>query len=333
MRLRFALALGIAFLVALLVHLLDTHHPQFRGSISARTPSLGVPVKIEGIDASPASRSDPPPIAARFSAMTVERLESGSGEGDVEIAIPVEVKECPRLVHAFGGECGAFSGDAPAGSDELELSAGAGAEQVAAEVRLPAATTAEVTPTGARTAAGIPTSWSLESDAAVTQVRLACGETALRIVAATAREVRCAYGGVEFKLPLLSEEELLPSLELISVESLEVALAGEAVTTSIREGEISRGVELEQLQSAEPIAAELHAEDPNLVELALGTRAGVESATLEARSQVASAIKWDGDDHTRSYLERYESIVYALIGVVGGFLLVSLAEVVLDRRR
>lgn len=187
--------------------------------------------------------------------------------------------------------------------------------------------TVELAETGPQTKQGIPTGWTLESESQTTQLDLFCGGSTLVISARRQKEVPCEFGGADYLLPIRSEEDIQPSLGLIGVSSLNAELNGVSAGMTVGEGELSREGEFETLASAEPLKIGLEASKGHPVEVAAHAQAESGEFSLAMSAASANAIEWEGEDHTRSRLDRQPELSYALLGVLAGFILVALADV------
>ena len=186
--------------------------------------------------------------------------------------------------------------------------------------------TVELAETGPQTKQGIPTGWTLESESQTTRADLFCGGSTLVISARRQREVPCEFDGADYFLPIRSNEDIQPSLGLIDASSLNVELKGVSAGMTVREGELSREGEFETLASAEPLEVGLKGSKGHPVEVAAHSQVQSGEFSLAMSAASANAIEWEGEDHTRSRLDRQPELSYALLGVLAGFILVALAD-------
>jgi hypothetical protein len=196
--------------------------------------------------------------------------------------------------------------------------------------------TVELTETGPLTEQGVPTGWTLESESQTTQVDLFCGESTLVISARHEKVVQCAFGGADYSLPIRSDEDIQPSLDLIDVSSLDAELRGTSAAMTVGEGELSREGDFETLASAEPLEIGLQGAQGRPVEVAAHSQGESGEFSLAMSAAQARAVEWEGEDHTRSRLDRQPELAYALLGVLAGFILIAFADfifVVLARRQ
>jgi hypothetical protein len=298
--------------------------PPFRASLVAINPTQGAPVSVTGVPTSAPGADSPPPIDSTFRSLSVERLRSGR-PGTVLIHLVVAPPECQALLHEFGGTCGADRAP-PRTSGELELSLMRPGTTMSADFWLAEPGTVELAETGPPTGLGIPTGWTVESDSQTTQVDLFCGGSTVVISARSENSVQCAIRGADYVLPVESDEGVQPSLSLSGVSSLNADLEGVSAGMTVGEGELSREGEFETLASAKPLEVELRGSRGHPVVMAAHSQAGSGEFTLAMSAAQAHTIEWEGEDHTRSRLDRQPELAYALLGVLAGFFLVALAD-------
>jgi hypothetical protein len=301
------------------------HHPEFRASFVATNPSLGVPISVAGVPATEPDDRRPPPITAEFGQLALTRIQKGSDHGTVLIDVTIESSDCPELLERFGGRCGDRSVPVRA-SDEVELSFARPGGKMFADFWLLDKGWVRLTQSGALTEQGIPTAWNLESGAPTMRVDISCGDSTLLISARHTERVQCAYGGVHYTLPIRSEEDILASLFLREVTSLNAGVAGVSAGMEVGEGDLAREGEFETLQSAKPLAVSLTGSEDDLVDLTVSSQADAGAFDLTMSVERARGIEWEDNDHTRSLLDRYSELGYALLGVIAGFFLVAVTD-------
>jgi hypothetical protein len=332
-----AIRLGIAALLCFVALLLRqwaaNDEPSFRASLVALESLPGAPITVAGARTSAPETESPPPIDSTFGRLSVERLTSGR-PGTVLIHVVVAPAECHILLEAFGGECGGRSAP-PRTSGEVELSMMTPGTVMSADFWLSDPGKIEMATAGPLTQQGVPTGWTLESDSQTTQVDLFCGESTLVIAARQEKAVQCAFGGAHYVLPIRSDEDVQPTVGLGEVSSFNADLEGRSALMTVGEGELSREGEFETLASAKPLDIGLQGSQGNPVEVAAHAQGGAGQFSLAMSAAHAQAISWEGEDHTRSRLDRQPELAYALLGVLAGFALVALADflfVLLARR-
>jgi hypothetical protein len=309
----------------LLRHWAANDNPEFRASFVATKPIQGVPISVTGVPTTDPSGRLPPPIEADFGRLAVTGIKTDSDRETVLIDITVAPADCPGLLKRLGGRCGDRS--APArDSGEVELSAVRAGDLMSADFWLADPGTVHLAESGGLTKQGVPTAWALESDGPTTRVNVFCGESMLLISAHLTQHVRCAYGGAHYTLPISSKEAVLPSLFLTDVSSLNANLKGSSASMKVGEGELSRDGEFETLASAEPLEVSMKGSDHHPVDLATHSQTESGTFSLAMSAGWARGIEWEGEDHTRSRLDRQPELAYALFGVVAGFFLIAFTD-------
>ncbi len=325
-----ALRLGIAALLCLIAVLLRqwaaNDEPSFRASLVTLKSLQGAPISVAGAPTSAPETGSPPPINSTVGRLSVDRLKSGR-PGTVLIHVVVAPAECRILLQAFGGVCGGQSAP-PRTSGEVELSMLPPGTAMSADVWLSDPGTIELAEAGPLTEQGVPTGWTLESESQTTQVDLFCGGSTLVISVQHEKAVQCAFGGADYVLPIRSDEDVQPALGLTEVSSFNAELQGISAVMTVGEGELSREGELETLASAEPLEIGLQGSQGNPVKVAAHSQGESGEFSLAMSAAHARAINWEGEDHTRSRLDRQPELAYALLGVLAGFMLVALADFV-----
>lgn len=320
-----AIRLGIAALLCLVAVLLRhwaaNDIPPFRASLVAVKSTQGAPVSVSGVATIAPGGGSPPPINSTFGRLSVERLKSGRA-GTLLIHVVVAPGECQTLLQRLGGVCGGRSAP-PHTPGEVELSMARPGTAMSADFWLSHPGTVELAETGPLTEQGVPTGWTLESESQTTQVDLFCGESTLVISTRRATAVRCAFGGADYVLQIQSDEDFQPSLGLTDVSSLNAELQGVSADMTVDEGELSREGEFETLASAVPLEVGLRG---SLVNVAAHSQVDSGEFSLTMSTANANAIKWEGNDHTLSRLDRQPELAYALLGVLAGFILVAFAD-------